>query len=237
MSQKRTEEITCPKCGAKGPFTVWDSVNVEDSPSLRGQLMDESIFVWTCPDCGHTVYVTFSTLYHDSTNQFLLFFDHKTGDKDIEDSPFPDGEAFEQFNKTYRLRFVHGINNLKEKIFIFEEGLNDIVIELLKYFIRNGIIAIQQGDGEEKGQPIPGNYFIGRAIYFTQMSADGEQLIFSIARPRGGVESHFALSMDLYSQCLQKLALDKRFKEDRNSIKNVCYEWVEARLKTPVEES
>lgn len=223
MSQHHTEKMRCPKCGAQGEMTIWDSINVQLNPELKEGIMDESLFFWTCPDCGHKVYVTFGTLYHDVGSQFMLFFDHKTEDNDISEDAFPDSEEFQQFNKNYRLRYVHGIHALKEKIFIFDEGLSDIVVELLKYFVRNQVIRINESDP---------NFLIGKAIYFTNLSDDGEQLIFAIVSARKGVVAHFALSMDLYEQCLQKSILDERFKQEKNCIMNVCYEWIDAKLKS-----
>lgn len=222
MSQQHIEKVTCPKCGASGEITIWDSINVDQDPELKNKILDESLFIWECPHCKHRVYVTFGTLYHDMNNQFMIFFDHKTNDNDISEDEFPANPEFERFNKNYKLRYVHGINNLKEKIFIFEEHLSDVVIELIKYFIRNNIIIVKKDDP---------NYFIGKGIFFTNLSQDGEQLVFSVTSPEGGVENHLAISMNVYEQCLQKMVLDERFKSEKNAIKNVCYDWIDARLK------
>ena len=35
MSKERIEIIKCPKCGAEGGFTIWDSINVELNPELK----------------------------------------------------------------------------------------------------------------------------------------------------------------------------------------------------------
>ena len=112
-------------------MTIWDSINVQLNPELKEGIMDESLFFWTCPDCGHKVYVTFGTLYHDVGSQFMLFFDHKTEDNDISEDAFPDSEEFQQFNKNYRLRYVHGIHALKEKIFIFDAP-NPMMVQSLR---------------------------------------------------------------------------------------------------------
>ncbi len=224
MSLPHTEQLTCPKCGSKGDMQIWDSVNVQLNPELKEKVMDESLFIWTCPDCGHKAYITFGTLYHDVANQYMLFFDHKADNHDISEDAFPDNEEFAQFNKNYRLRYVHGIHALKEKIFIFDEGLSDVVVELLKYFVRNQIIRINESDP---------NFLIGKAIYFTGLSDDGEQLIFAVVSPRKkGVVANFSLNFNLYEQCLQKSILDERFKQEKNCILNVCYEWIDTKLKS-----
>lgn len=221
MSQQHTENITCPHCGSDAPMEIWDSVNVDLNPDLKNKILDESLFLWTCPKCQTKRYITFSTLYHDMNGQYMLFFDHNAGDKDISEDSFPESELFGNFNKKYTLRYVHGIHRLKEKIFIFDEGLSDIAVEMIKYLVRNDILNIPRDNP---------NFFIGKEIYFTELSNDGEKLIFSVS-DQGHVVGSFGISMDIYEQCLQKIVLDERFKETKSSIKNVCYEWIEARLK------
>ncbi len=228
MSQQHIETFTCPKCGKKSDFTLWDSINTDLNPELRDKVLDESIFIHECPECGHRSYITFGTLYHDPTNQFMLFFDHAVSNDDISEDKFPEDEVFNLFNKNYKLRYVHGIKNLKEKIFILEEGMSDVAIELIKYFLRNNIIALKD---------VAPNYFIGKEMYFTNLSEDGETLVFAVLSEEGKVINHFGVNMDIYQQCLQRLVLDKRFKQDGNTIKNVCYAWIDAKLKTPIEEN
>ena len=226
MSQQHIEKFTCPKCNATMEFTVWDSINTELNPELKDKVMDESLFLSSCPKCGHTAYITFGTLYHDPENQFMIFFDHAVQNDDISEDRFPDNDLFSQFNRNYKLRYVHGIRNLKEKIFLFEEGISDVAVELIKYFLRNGIIALKD---------VPANWFIGKDVYFTHLSEDGETLVFTVIDENGKVGSQFGVNMDIYEQCLQKLVLDKRFAEEGNTVKNVCYAWVDAKLKTPLE--
>lgn len=222
-SKQHNEEISCPKCGEKGQITIWESVNVTAQPELREKLLDESMFLWKCPHCGNLVYVTFGFLYHDANHQFMLFFDHHTDNQRIEDDPFPEHESLQQFNKNYVLRYVYGVHALKEKIFIFEEGLSDIVIEILKYFVRNQVIRLDESDP---------NFLIGKGIYFTHRSDDNEQLYFTVFSPKKGPVAQFALSMDMYEKCLQKYILDEGFKQDKNYIMNVCYDWIDAKLKS-----
>lgn len=51
MSQSQMQEITCPKCGKKQFFRVWDSINtMEDPPRLRKRsgMMKPFLFIaWT----------------------------------------------------------------------------------------------------------------------------------------------------------------------------------------------
>ena len=35
MSQSAMQEITCPKCGKKTSFLVWDSINTMKDPEMK----------------------------------------------------------------------------------------------------------------------------------------------------------------------------------------------------------
>ena len=43
MSSFRNIKITCPACNTEGPYTVWDSVNVDLDPELKSKVMDGSL--------------------------------------------------------------------------------------------------------------------------------------------------------------------------------------------------
>ena len=132
MSQAHKEIIICPKCQAQGEFLIWDSINVDLNPELREAVLNESAFLYICPECGQRIIVPYSTLYHNMTHHFLLFFDYvKPDDYKYEPIAIPpfEGEAA----KKYVYRHVTGLMQLKEKIFILEKDLNDRAIEHLKY--------------------------------------------------------------------------------------------------------
>ena len=75
MSSFRNVKITCPDCNTEGPYTIWDSVNVNLDPEMKSKVKDGSLFEWTCPNCGKTYNVPYSFLYHDMTNNFMVQFD------------------------------------------------------------------------------------------------------------------------------------------------------------------
>ena len=75
MSSFRNVKITCPDCNTEGPYTIWDSVNVDLDPEMKSKVMDGSLFEWTCPNCGKTFNAPYSFLYHDMTNNFMVQFD------------------------------------------------------------------------------------------------------------------------------------------------------------------
>jgi len=79
MSSFRNIKITCPNCDTEGPYTVWDSVNVDLDPELKSKVMDGSLFTWVCPNCKKSFNAPYSFLYHDMTHNFMCYFDAEKG--------------------------------------------------------------------------------------------------------------------------------------------------------------
>lgn len=73
MSRTIKKEITCPACGEKADAKMWASVNVTLDQELRESVLDESLFTWTCPQCGHDALLSYPCLYHDMANKFMIY--------------------------------------------------------------------------------------------------------------------------------------------------------------------
>lgn len=164
MSKVRIEKIECSHCHAKGEFKVWSSVNVDVDPELKEKIFNEDLFKFTCPNCGKVTGIPMGFVYHDMSNKFILFFEFfKPENYDYSPMELP------QSLNGYTTRVVYGMNQLKEKIKILENGLNDIAIERLKFTIAN----IKHPEFTEKGQELfffdkedPSKEFDGGSIVF-----------------------------------------------------------------------
>lgn len=135
MSERREEQVTCPRCHYDSPMTVWNSINADLDPELKEKLLDGELYHWKCEVCGLEIDVPFGTLYHDMEHKFMLFFSPWKEDEDkykeIE-VPIPSGMGF----KDYTFRSVFGMNEFREKISILETGLNDVAVERMKFFMK-----------------------------------------------------------------------------------------------------
>lgn len=49
MSQSSMSEITCPACGSKHEFKVWDSINTKQDLELKEAVRTGDAFRYTCP--------------------------------------------------------------------------------------------------------------------------------------------------------------------------------------------
>jgi hypothetical protein len=110
--------------------------------------MDESLFKWTCHSCGYSARLTYPVLYNDMKNRFMVYLipkiDHfQLADKSLE-------EKFKTL-KHIDKRIVPDFNTFKEKIFIFESGLDDMAVELTKLAISEAVAKKQRLNKVEEG--------------------------------------------------------------------------------------
>lgn len=179
MSKNKTSTVQCPNCQESCHVTIWESINVFLDPEMRQQVLDESIYSFVCPSCGFRQYLAYPFLYHDQTSKFMVWW--LFADDDMRKNDFA------QLNNSliqipgYRLRVVSSLNQLKEKIVIFQHQMDDRAIELLKRYIWSAYL-------EDKG-------FALDRIYFGRANLESEYPeIELVAIDRSGESRSFAAS-------------------------------------------
>ncbi len=121
-------------------ITVWNSITVEDSADLKTDLLSGRVNMFHCPSCSHTALMPTPVLYHDAQKRLMISF-----------TPCSDAVLSEQLYENvcetsresgeleklsgYNLRFITDYNELLEKILIFDNGLNDKAVEVIKLMI------------------------------------------------------------------------------------------------------
>ncbi len=142
MSMEHEERVTCRKCGEESDFVVWQSLNATLNPEAKEKLMTGELFQHQCPKCGTIANVVYDLLYHDMENQTMI---QLAADRDIPLRQYID--VFNSFTEQeiapglpkmgddYRLRIVRTQNELREKVYIFDQGLDDRVVEVMKTVI------------------------------------------------------------------------------------------------------
>lgn len=147
MSLKKTELIKCPKCGKEHPFTIWGSVNTQDDPDMRYKVRSGEAFRFDCPECKTGVNVNYDILYHQPEDKLMIHYcttqegydeayailtgEHE--DKEPADKALKDLLA--AGTEDYVIRLVPSQNQLREKLTIFDNGLDDRVIEFTKAIV------------------------------------------------------------------------------------------------------
>ncbi len=130
------KSIVCPKCNESTGAVLHTSINVTNKRDFREKAMNESLFRWTCSSCGYSARLTYPVLYNDMKNRFMVYLIPKVDHFQLAD------KALEEEFKTLKhidKRIVPDFNTFKEKIFIFESGLDDMAVELTKLAISEAV--------------------------------------------------------------------------------------------------
>ena len=122
MSQSAMQEITCPKCGKKTSFLVWDSINTMKNPEMKEKVRNDEAFRFHCPECGASALLNYNFLYHQQEDKALIYVS-ADGEDASEMAQILDqrGNAFDG----YRKRIVRSYNAFKEKLLILDAGFDD----------------------------------------------------------------------------------------------------------------
>lgn len=173
--------VACPECGSRGRFFTPESVNATLSPQQRAGVLDRTLFVWECPECGTPLVVDAPFLYHDMRRRFLIRYCPQDADEAEFSDAVERAGIFE--GSGYTLRAVESYEELIEKIVIFEHDLDDRVAELCK-------LALLEELREEQPQ-----LKVRRVL----IDAKGEEVVAAFIDEDGDV---FALPLpdDLYNR-------------------------------------
>ncbi len=150
MSINSKQSIKCPQCGQLNDINVWSSITSDDSPDLKKELLSAKINIFRCDNCSHTALLPNPLLYHDKNKKLMISFtpsnDEKTKIQLFENIKKTSKESGELENlEDYNLRFITNYDTMLEKILIFDNGLHDKIIEVLKV-----LILMQEPDRAEQ---------------------------------------------------------------------------------------
>lgn len=137
MTIKDTRKIRCPVCGKESDFEIYGSINTELDPDLKERVLDGTVFLFKCPDCGHEAYIVYPCLYHQMEDRLMIYLVKETEVEEAREAfEKGEGELAEAMSGLtgYSIRIVNTQNSLREKIKIFDAGRDDRVIELIKLF-------------------------------------------------------------------------------------------------------
>jgi hypothetical protein len=134
VNHTREEQVKCPSCSQPGVFRIWDSVNVTADPELKDRFLSADLNTFRCEGCGQETQIWYPMLYHDSEQGLMiwLMLNDEAPPALADLLPGMTGGSAEG----YLFRLVSTPNELKEKIFIADSGLDDRVVELMKWLIR-----------------------------------------------------------------------------------------------------
>lgn len=165
---KVTKAIVCPMCGELSKAEIYTSINPTVQKGVRAKALDGELFSWTCPSCNYSARLTYPMLYNDMKNRFMVYLIPK-----IDRFQLCDKELEEKYSNLRNInkRIVPTFNSFKEKLFIFESGLDDMAVEMTKLAISQTVSKKLDGaeitDGylsmyDRESNTMGFTYFIGK---------------------------------------------------------------------------
>lgn len=174
MSTARQLTVTCPHCKGKLSCTAFESINTELDATLAHQVLTGDPFTVHCPHCSRPVTPNYPTLWHDMKHHAMIQYT-ASDDEDVIDEHIKSAqEAFEHFRKMgitvkTELRIVTDRVEFREKAMIFNEGLDDRVIEMMK------LIILSTLDRQKDEMPAELHFFVSnKQRGFAAVSDAGE---------------------------------------------------------------
>lgn len=125
LTSYQEEVLRCPKCGMEHTLPKYSVINVTEKPELKEKVLKNEMFIFSCSNCDLNAPMTYDSIYVDRDRKLVIAMS-------------PDGneswkaELENWKTKGYALRIVDNINDLKEKILIAENLLDDRIVELAK---------------------------------------------------------------------------------------------------------
>ena len=137
MSEITKQKIPCPKCGKLIDIDVWDSIDIPYEMEQKEKVLHNTFFKQTCPECQFSFPLAYKCLYNDMEQKYLIWLaprleeEEKAEIAEYNDKLKTDNRLrLAQGGYTYRV--VRNDNELREKVLIFDEGLDDRYIETMK---------------------------------------------------------------------------------------------------------
>ncbi|HJJ46745.1 MAG TPA: CpXC domain-containing protein [Methanocorpusculum sp.] len=214
------DSIICPECGHEQELHIIPSVNVTLDPDMREMVLSGDIFLFTCEKCGFSGFAGYPFIYEDKERNggFLIYMEPECEEREVG----IDGDVADQvLLQNMTMRLVTTINELKEKIFIFEAGLDDRVVELFKTLALSKMWA----DNTEK---------IPDELRFTRLeTVDMEQKVFFTGFRKEEYLGILELPYSLYQNCF--LTGEPIWDYPINKCEAIDQQWIADRLKAEQE--
>lgn len=146
MSRHFIDTFTCPECMQEGDIQIWSSINTMLDPEMKEKVRTGEAFMWECPHCGYKLPVIYATLYHQMEDKIMIHFVEDKVEA-VETIKRLSGEGEDDFDilgafyeADYTIRVVDSIGKFREKLKIFDEKLDDRIMELTKAFLRYNLL-------------------------------------------------------------------------------------------------
>jgi hypothetical protein len=170
--------IDCRGCGATFVGRTVNGLNLTRNPDIRDSIMQQRFNLFTCPSCEGAVLLERPFLYTDLDSERLHFLSVKpagqlpawrVAERDVADlyhfhiENEPTKLLFTPAHLArFKVRLVYGYEYLREKLLLWDAGLDDRLFEILKmHLLKLRPELVRQGYSRliVEGLDVPGDTF------------------------------------------------------------------------------
>lgn len=162
-------KIKCPKCETEFDFKLYKNIVATEDNGLAGRVRDGSLFQAYCPKCSQKINVDHSFIYHNTDDSFLIHYcsgedEIKAAVKSLTDPADAEKPVINELARRRSIiRLVNSREQLLEKMCIYDAGMDDRAIEILKHFVAGSYLR------DNPDQKISN-------IFFNVVKKDGEDV-------------------------------------------------------------
>lgn len=139
-TEYQTSKIKCPKCGRVSSAPVFDTLDLtEASDFTRKMALSGKLFRFECPYCGKKRDLNYPITATDDNMGAIITVLNKNDKRGDYKRILDVYRSLEQ-EEDEKYRIVDTCQELSEKMRIFNDGLDDRVIEILKMLISEDIV-------------------------------------------------------------------------------------------------
>ena len=207
MAEYKTPKVRCPKCGKTMRTIFTPIVNGTKSPKLREKILSKEFFRCTCKKCGHRAMLLTRCLYVDEQRGFMVYLMPEFDGSRLMDAKVE--RLYPEMRHMTR-RVVTGINRLKEKILLFESGLDDQAIELSKLALV-GVIARRRTVNIQE-------------VYFNELNEKDDRIGFTFFTGSDNEPVNYRTRAEIY-QASREVAEDHRAHHSSEGFENIDLRW------------
>ena len=205
--------VTCSSCGQTSNIEVYSGINTSVEPELKAKVKDGTLFLWECPHCGKTNLISGQMIYHDPEERLMIWLLQEgslpeESVKAVEKSLAAAAETLEG----YTFRRVDDAGSLIEKVNIFDAGLEDTVIEMVKHVTKMELS--QKGSGKD---------IMDATLRFFRIEGPDHELTFTY--PSGGQMQGVQIGFNVYEDCAGILRRNPSIKP-AEGFSRVNQDWV-----------
>lgn len=135
------QRVCCPNCRRDFEAKLWRIVDAEKSPEASASLLAGDLCRPQCPECGEFVLLEYPLVYVNPAQALVVELAPASNERvdGVALSEYAElviryyAEQWEKEGRDRNVRLVHTMPDLIEKAHIFRDGLDDRIVEIIKY--------------------------------------------------------------------------------------------------------